>query len=240
MLKKITFFVFLISFTACTELTNFGTAVLDSMAGGLTDEEVSGGLKEALEQGILKGADIVSVTDGFYKNAAIKVLFPEDAQKVMDVVSKVPGGDVLIDKFVLSLNRAAEDAAKGAKPIFVNAIKQLTFQDVMDILLGGNNLAATQFLERTTSQPLYDAFYPVVNQSLSKVKVPEAWEAVTNVYNRIPFQDPVTTDINKYVCDKALAGLFHMVGKEEQNIRKDPFARTTDLMKKVFAAQDNK
>ena len=237
MIKKLFFLITIISVSACTELANLGSAILDD-EGGLTNAEASAGLKEALEQGITKGVDIVSITDGFYKNIAIKILFPQEADKVKNLVEKVPGGDILIDKLVMSLNRAAEDAAKGAKPIFSNAIRSLTFQDVMDILMGGNPLAATDYLERTTSSALYDAFYPVVDASLKKVKVFEAWDDVMNVYNKIPFQDPVTTDINKYVTDKAMAGLFHMVGKEEQLIRKDPIARTTDLLKKVFGAAD--
>lgn len=236
MWKKILLLSITLNFMACDTLQE--AAGIIAGVDQLTDAEAAGGLKQALEQGILKGVDVVSVTDGFLGNQAIKILFPPDVQKVADKLAGFPGGDVLVSSLVTKINRAAEDAAKSAGPIFVDAIKSLTFNDVMDILITDNKLAATDYLERTTSSALYNSFNPVIKNSLNKVGAADAWNSVISTYNKIPFVDKVNPNLDDYVTNRAMDGLFLMVGKEEQKIRIDPGARVTDLMKKVFAAQD--
>ncbi|MEO1435221.1 MAG: DUF4197 domain-containing protein, partial [Bacteroidota bacterium] len=229
MWKKLLVFALCLNFMACDTLSEVGSGLI-GLDNGLTNEEAAGGLKQALEQGILKGVDIVSVTDGFLKNDAIKILFPPEVQKVADKLEGLPGGNLLVDKMITGLNRAAEDAAKSAAPIFVDAIKGLTFQDVMGILITDNKLAATDYLKGATSNALYQAFQPVIQNSINKVGAGDAWNAVFSTYNALPFTEKVDADLDNYVTNKALDGLFLMVGKEEQKIRKDPGARVTDLM----------
>lgn len=197
-----------------------------------TTEEVGGGLKEALINGISKGSDLVSVTDGYFKNAEIKIPFPPDVKKVEDKLRQLGFGNK-VDDFVMTLNRGAEEAAKEAKPIFINAIKQMTIQDAW-ALLKGNPDAATQYLKRTTTPQLREKFSPVVQVALDKVSATKYYSDVINTYNKIPFVDKVNPDLNAYATDKAIEGLFVMVAKEEKNIRENPVARTTDLLKKVF------
>ena len=204
----------------------------------LTTEQIAMGLKEALTQGISKGADIVSKLDGYYKNPEIKVLFPPQAQKVEKKMQDLGLGS-LTEQVVEKLNRAAEDAAKEAKPIFVAAIKEMTFNDAMNILMG-ESTEATTYLKKATSDELYQKFNPVVVNSLKKVKALDHWDNIINKYNKIPFVEQINPDINDYVTQKAMNGLFVMIAKEEGLIRKDPVARTTDLLKKVFAKQDGK
>jgi len=240
MLKKFALFILIIPMAACAELAQIGTDLLEAAtAPTVTRDQAAMGLKEALSIGLTKGADIVSVRDGYFKNQAIKVLFPEKAIKVKNTIEKIPGGNLLVENVVEKLNRAAEDAARGAKPIFLSAIKSMTIQDAMGILMGNDN-AATDYLKRTTSQELYSSFNPVIKNSLSKVKALNAWEDVINKYNQIPLVQKVNPTLDDYVTEKAMDGLFHMVGKEERAIRKDPLKRTSDLLKKVFAVQDNK
>jgi len=216
--------------------------VLDDVANGqsdvLSNKQIGDGLKEALVQGITKGAGQVSKTDGYFKNPTIKIPWPKDVQKVEKTLRDIGlGGQV--DKVVLNLNRAAEDAAMKAKPIFIGAIKQLTFQDVMSILKGDDN-AATNFLRRTTSNELRGEFSPVIQKSLDKMDATKHWGTAINSYNKIPMVKDVNPDLNGYVTEKAMEGLFFMIEKEEKKIRKDPVARTTDLLKKVFKLQDSK
>ena len=201
----------------------------------LTAEEVAQGLKEALTNGISKGADLTSKTDGYFKNPEIKIPFPPDVKKVEDRLRQMAmGGQV--DKFVLSLNRGAEDAAKEAKPIFVAAIKQMTIDDAFSILKGEPD-AATQFLKRTTTAQLKEKFKPVVQKSLDKVSATQYYGDLVGTYNKIPLVQKVNPDLNEYATDLAIQGLFIMIAKEEKNIRQDPLARTSDLLKKVFGSQ---
>jgi Protein of unknown function (DUF4197) len=197
-----------------------------------TTEEVGGGLKEALVNGISKGADLVSITDGYFKNPEIKIPFPPDVKKVEDKLRQLGFGKK-VDDFVMTLNRGAEEAAKEAKPIFISAIKQLTIQDAWALLKGEPD-AATQFLKRTTTPQLKEKFSPVVQVALDKVSATKYYSDVINTYNKIPFIEKVNPDLNAYATDKAIEGLFVMVAKEEKNIRENPVARTTDLLKKVF------
>jgi len=203
--------------------------------GGLTNAEAASGLKEALAQGISKGADQASQTDGFYLNKLIRIPFPPDAQRVANTLRTIGlGGQV--DKFELALNRGAEDAATSAKPIFLSAIKSLTFSDVWNILTGEKN-AATQYLQRTTSTQLSTAFKPIIEQSLSKVGATRYYTDLTTRYNQIPLVTPVQTDLNQYATDRAIGGLFTLIAQEEANIRENPVARTTELLKRVFGGK---
>ena len=201
----------------------------------LTTAEVGAGLKEALINGISKGSDLVSQIDGYFGNPEIKIPFPPDVKKVEDRLRQIGmGGEV--DKFVMTLNRGAEDAAKEAKPIFIAAIKQMTIDDAWAILRGEPD-AATQFLKRTTSAQLKEKFKPVIQTSLDKVNATKYYSDIINKYNSIPFVQKVNPDLNDYATDLAMQGLFTMIAKEEKNIRQDPVARTTELLKRVFGSQ---
>ena len=202
----------------------------------LTTEEVASGLKEALVQGITNGSSQASRKDGYFKNSLIKIPFPPDAIKVANTLRDL-GLDRQVDRFIMTLNRGAEDAAKGAKPIFVNAIKQMTIQDAWGILKGEND-AATQFLKRTTSKPLYSSFKPVIKNSLEKVRATKYYGDLVKRYNQIPLVEKVNPDLDDYATNMAIDGLFKLVAIEEGKIRKDPLARTTALLKKVFGYEE--
>ena len=213
------------------------TPTSSTAVGGLTNTEAANGLKEALIQGISKGSDQASQTDGFYLNKLIRIPFPPDAQRVATTLRGIGLGSQ-VDKFELSLNRGAEDAAKSAKPIFLNAIKQLTFTDVWNILTGQKD-AATQYLKRTTTTQLTTAFRPIMQQSLAKVDATKYYSTLTTTYNQLPLVRPVQTDLNQYATGKAIDGLFTLIAQEEADIRANPVARTTSLLKKVFGLGGN-
>jgi hypothetical protein len=198
----------------------------------LTTAEVGAGLKEALINGISKGSDLVSQLDGYYKNPEIKIPFPPDVKKVENTLRDIGLGSE-VDKFIMTLNRGAEDAAKEAKPIFITAIKSMTIDDAWAILKGEEN-AATNYLKKTTSLQLKEKFKPVIQASLNKVSATKYYSDLVTRYNKIPLVDKVNPDLDDYATDKAIEGLFTMIAKEEKNIRQDPVARTTDLLKKVF------
>lgn len=201
----------------------------------LTTAEVGEGLKEALVKGISTGSDLVSKVDGYFKNPEIKIPFPPDVKKVEDKLRQIGLGSE-VDKFVMTLNRGAEDAAKEAKPIFVAAIKSMTIEDAWAILKGEPD-AATQYLKKTTSAQLREKFRPVIQNSLDKVSATKYYSDLVNKYNQIPLVTKVNPDLNEYATDKAMEGLFIMIAKEEKNIRENPVARTTELLKKVFGSQ---
>ncbi|MGV3504404.1 MAG: DUF4197 domain-containing protein [Adhaeribacter sp.] len=201
----------------------------------LTEAEVAGGLKEALSIGISKGATTASQPDGYYKNSLIRIPFPQDVKKVESTLRAIGMGSQ-VDAFVLSMNRAAEDAAQSAKPIFLGAIKKLTIKDVWGILTGGKD-AATQYLKRTTSEELKIAFTPKIQASLDKVNATKYYSDVMGAYNNIPLVQKVNPDLTGYATQKAIDGLFVLVAQEEANIRQNPIARTTDLLRRVFAKQ---
>lgn len=238
MLKKTTLILLTASLAACTSQQIQST--LETLAGstGLTTTEIGAGLKQALEFGIGEGAQRLSQKDGYFKSP-YKILLPPEARKVTDKLQNVPGFRELESNILEKINRGAEDAAKKAKPIFVNAIKQMNFSDAMDILMGADN-AATQYLQRTTFEALYQEFNPVIIESLDKFNAQDYWADAVNTYNKIPLVEKANPDLGDYVTREALKGLFSMVEKKELNIRKDVSARTTDLLKKVFAKQDNK
>jgi hypothetical protein len=201
----------------------------------LSSEEIAAGLKEALTNGISKGSDLVSQVDGYFKNPEIKLPFPPDAKRAEEKLRQIGlGNDV--DRFILTLNRAAEDAAKESKPIFVAAIKGMTIQDAANILKGQPD-AATQYLKKTTSAPLKDKFKPVIQNSLQKVNATKYYADLITAYNKIPFVQKLNPNLDDYATDKAMEGLFIMIAKEEKNIRQNPLARTSELLKKVFGSQ---
>lgn len=217
---------------------NTATQVISSGSGSgsgasFTQSEAAQAIKEALTKGSAKGVDLVSVTDGFYKNTAIKIPFPKEAEVVASTLRRIGMGS-LVDKAVLAFNRAAEGAAQQAKPIFINSIKQLTIQDAINIVSNQQQDAATRFLERTTSESLVSAFKPSIKTSLDKTLATKYWKDCMTAYNRLPFVRKVNPDLTDYVTRKAVSGIFYMVAQEEAKIRKDPLSRTTDLLKKVF------
>ena len=203
-----------------------------SSSKGLSNEDIITGLKEALTVGANNGTNKLSMVDGFFKDAALKILMPAEALKVEKKLRDMGMGKQ-VDQAILSMNRAAEDATKSAAPIFVNAIKGITIQDGLGILKGGD-FAATNYLKDKTVTQLTEAFRPVISKSLDKVGATKYWKTLFTTYNTFS-KEKVNTDLSAYVTEKATAGIFYQVGLEEQKIRKDPLARTTDILKKVFA-----
>lgn len=202
------------------------------LGAGLSTEEIASGLKEALQVGATKGTEKLSSVDGFFKDAVIKILMPEEAKKVEQTLRSFGFGKQ-VDNAILSMNRAAEDASKSAAPIFIDAIKQISIQDALGILQGGD-FAATDFLKNKTTTALTEAFRPVIEKSLEKVNATKYWNTLFTTYNKFS-AEKVNTDLPAYVTEKGLSGIFYQVGQEEQKIRKDPLARTSDILKKVFA-----
>lgn len=203
-----------------------------SKSNGLTEEEVGNGLKEALNLGIEKGVKQLSKTDGYFKDPQIKLLMPEEAKEVEEKLRKIGQGK-LVDDAIESMNRAAEDAASEAKELFVTAVKNLGLKDVMNILHGKDD-AATSYLSQHTRTQLFEKFKPIIQVSLDKVGATKHWEAVINTYNKIPLVQKVNPDLAEYTTNKAIDGLFIQIAKEELEIRKNPAARASDLLKKVF------
>jgi hypothetical protein len=236
-MKKILLFIpflFLI-FSGCDTLSQVAQTTVNQSANPST-LEIGNGLKQALEIGTTKSSDQLSSVNGFFANAAVKILFPPEAQKVERTLRSI-GLSKLADNVILSLNRAAEDAAGKAKPIFVNAIKQMTLQDVTNILLGSQD-AATQYFKRTTTLQLAESFKPVVQASLNKVGATKYYGDAAAAYNKVPFASKVNPDISDYVTQKAISGLFVEIAQEELNIRQNLSARTTPLLQKVFSFYD--
>lgn len=226
-------------FSACTtqQINQTLGAINDSMnqEDGLTSSDVASGLKEALQQGVSKGADLASATDGYFKNEAIKILFPPEVEKVETKLRQL-GMNSLVDKFVLTMNRAAEKAADEAKPIFVSAIKDMTIQDAWGILRGSDH-AATEYLKAKTTSQLVTKYQPIVSDALESVNATKYYSDIVTTYNKIPMVEKVDPDLEGYVTNQAIDGLFTLIANEEEQIREDPVARTTELMKKVFAQQ---
>jgi hypothetical protein len=202
----------------------------------LTSDQVASGLKEALIKGITSGSNQASALDGYFKNPQIKLPFPPDVKKVEDKLRQIGLGNE-VDKFVMTLNRGAEEAAKEAKPIFISAIRSMTINDAWGILKGKDD-EATQYLIRTTSAQLKNSFMPVIKAALDKTNATKYYTDLVTTYNKIPFVDKVNDDLEGYATDKAIEGLFLLIADEEKEIRKDPLARTSEILKKVFAAQD--
>jgi hypothetical protein len=238
----------LLILSSCVEIQDILETSLGS--GQLTSEEVSFGLKEALQIGTKQSIDILSAMDGFFKDELVKILLPKEAERVAKVIRKIPGGNKIIRDIVLQLNRAAEDAVKEAGPIFYKAIKSLTIEDAFNILRGADN-AATQFLKDQTYSQLEALFKPKISNSLDKVLVGnistnQSWDLFTRKYNQVAKSvagqvaglKPFDLRLEDYVTQKALDALFFKIGLEEKKIRENPLARTTMLLKRVFGSLD--
>ena len=197
-----------------------------------SNEEIISGLREALEIGSKNAVSGASALNGFYKNPSIKIPFPKDCEVIEKKVRKLGLGKQA-DDFILNINRAAEEASKEAAPIFINAIKGMTLTDGVSILKGKDN-AATEYLKSKTSNDLTEKFSPIVKNAIEKVAVTKYWEPIIKKYNKIPGVEKKNPDLDKYILEKTLSGLFFLIEKEEAKIRKDPAARITDLLKKVF------
>lgn len=208
------------------------TVKSETTSGSLTEGEVSDGLKEALTKGIEKGVAQLSKPDGYFKDPQIKIPLPEEAKTVESKLRQLGQGEQ-VDQAIESINRAAEDAASEAKDLFVSAIKNMTVTDAMG-LLKGNDDAATRFLEKSTREALVAKFKPIIKISLDKVGATKHWNTIFTTYNKIPLVTKVNPDLEEYATNKAIDGLFIQVAKEELEIRKNPGARVTDLLKKVF------
>ncbi|BDX39408.1 hypothetical protein CYCD_27630 [Tenuifilaceae bacterium CYCD] len=200
--------------------------------GNFTEQEAVSGIKEALSKGTVKGAEMVSKKDGYFGDAEIKIPFPPEAKTIEEKLRAIGMGKK-VDEAVLSINRAAEDAAVKAKDIFLVAIKEMTVKDAINIVKGNDN-AATQYLKTHTSAELKKQFTPIIEESLKKVNATKYWSNVINAYNKIPMVKKMNPNLTEYVTDKAIEGLFVKIAKEEKEIRKNPIARTSDLLKKVF------
>ena len=234
MLRKLLLLILIFNLTACAELQQVVNQL--PQGGVLSETDIATGLRQALDLGIDKQVSKLTQKDGFFKNELVKILLPDELKKVDKALRDI-GLSSLADEGLKILNRAAEDAVKEATPIFVNAIKDITFTDAKNILLG-NNDAATQYLTGKTQTSLYDKFHPVIKNSFVKVGADQIWENLINRYNTIPFTNNVNPDLTSYVTNEALKGVYTMIAVEEKEIRTKLSSRTTDLLKKVFALQD--
>lgn len=217
----------LLTFSSCDVVSQLpsGTTV--------TSAEAATGIKEALSQGTSKAVSALNITDGFFKSELYKILLPPDAQKIENTLRTLGLGN-LVDKAILSVNRGAEDAVGFAKPIFVNAIKEMTITDALNIVRGGDT-SATHYFRVKTAQKLHSAFLPVIKSSLDKVEATKYYGDIVNRYNSLPTTfNKIEPDLPSYVTQKATDALFNMIAKEEKNIRENPVARTTEILRKVF------
>ncbi len=236
-MKKLFALLMCASLMACDAATLQRTLDTVLATDTLSNLDIGNGLKQALEFGVGDGVQKLSAVNGFL-DSPYKILLPAEVRQVTDKLKVLPGFNLVEDEMVKLLNAAATDAAKSAKPIFVNAIKQMTFADATNILMGQNN-AATNYLQRVTTEPLYTAFSPKVKTSLDRVNATDYWTKAVTAYNKIPFIKKANPDLQDYVTKQALKGMFGMVEKKEADIRTNVGSRTTDLLQKVFAKQDN-
>lgn len=244
-MKKLLFsaIIGIASLTACNsqDLKKIGKTATDAVLNTnktsgtpLSNDEVINGLKEALTVGTNNSTGFASKLDGYYKNPALFIPFPPEAQKVKDYATRI-GMTAQVDKFEMTLNRAAEEAAKDAAPVFINAIKGMSIGDGFAILKGADN-AATQYLREKTSAELIAKFTPIVQNAINKVELTKYWNPIITNYNKVPLVQKQNPDLTAYVTERALLGLFKLVENEELKIRKDPVARVTDILKKVFGS----
>lgn len=234
-MKKTVLLLSLCSFLSCAEMQQMAAQIPQTNTS-LSSFDISNGLKEALNKGIEKQVSRLTQTDGFYKNDAVKILLPEELKKV-DTKLRAIGLSSLADEGLKVLNRAAEDAVKEATPIFVNAVKQMTFTDAKNILMG-NETAATTYLQKTTSTALYSKFNPIIKNSFSKVGADKVWANIITKYNSIPLVTKINPDLTDYTTNEAMEGVFKMIAVEEKDIRTNLNARTSTTLQKVFALQD--
>lgn len=236
--------------SGCAELNKLLQS--SSMPAPLTESEVINGLKEALITGAKNSAGILSAENGYYGDMAVKILLPDEAKVIIDNISRIPGGDKLVEDVVLRINRAAEDAAREVSPIFVNSITSMTINDAFNILNGPDN-AATDYLRRTTYKDLYALYKPKIQASTEKkiignISTRDSWQALTGRWNtfansvagKIAGFKPVNTDLDDHLTGKALSGMFLKVEQEEYKIRKEVSARISPILKRVFGSLDNK
>jgi len=235
-MKKFLILTAVFSLFGCAEMQQVMNQFPQTGELGMVD--ISGGLKEALNNGISKQVTKLTATDGFYRNEAVKILLPEELRKV-DAGLRSVGLSSLADEGLKVLNRAAEDAVKEATPIFVDAVRNMSFADAKGILMG-NESSATSYLQNSTSTALYGKFNPVIKNSFTKVGADKVWTNIITKYNSIPLVNKVNPDLTDYVTNQALNGVFKMVAVEEKNIRTDLSARTSVLLQRVFALQDKK
>lgn len=235
-MKKAVLFLAFFPFLGCAQLQQVVNQLPTQV--GITNSEIGLGLKEALQNGISKQVVKLTAVDGFYKNEMVKILLPEELRKVDKTLRDI-GMSKLADEGLKVINRAAEDAVKEATPIFVDAIKNMTFADAKNILLGSKN-SATTYLQNSTSTALYAKFNPVIKNSYTKVGADKVWSSIIQKYNSIPLVKKVNPDLTDYTTNKAMEGVFKMVAVEENNIRTNLVSRTSDLLKRVFSLQDKK
>lgn len=232
--KSLIILVF-ITLNSCAELQQ----VVNQLPNGtLTNTDIASGLKQALDKGIDQQVKKLTLENGFYKNSLVKIGLPDELQKVDKALRDI-GLTKLAEEGIKILNRAAEDAVSEATPIFIDAVKGITFTDAKNILLGEDN-AATQFLKTGTSDALYSKFEPVIKTSFNKVGADKIWANLINKYNTIPFVKKVNPNLTNYVTQEALTGVYTMIAVEEKEIRTKVSSRTTDVLKKVFALQDGR
>ena len=235
-MKKIIIVLVAVSLSSCAEMQQVMNQFPQTQGiGGL---DIAGGLKEALNNGISKQVTKLTTTDGFFRNEAVKILLPEELRKVDTVLRRI-GLSSLADEGLKVLNRAAEDAVKEATPIFVDAVRNMTFNDARTILMGNQN-SATTYLQNSTTTALYGKFNPVIKNSFTKVGADRVWNNIITKYNSIPLVNKVNPDLTDYVTNQALNGVFKMVAVEEKNIRTNLSSRTSVLLQRVFAIQDVK
>jgi len=235
MIKRIFAVILIFNLTACAELQQVVNQMPQS-GGVLTNADMGSGLRQALDFGIDKQVSKLTAKDGFFKNELVKILLPDELKKVDKALRDI-GLSNLADEGLKILNRAAEDAVKEATPIFITAVKEITFADAKNILIGKDD-AATQYLTHKTQTALYNKFLPVINSSFSKVGADQIWNNLITKYNTIPFTNNVNPDLTDYVTGEALKGVYTMIAVEEKAIRTKLSSRTTDLLRKVFALQD--
>lgn len=233
-MKKLILTICCFSLLSCAELQQVVNTLPNG--GGLDETTIGNGLRQALDFGIDKQVTKLTQKDGFYKNQLVKILLPEELQEVDKTLRGIGLGS-LADKGIIALNRAAEDAVKGATPIFIDAVKDISFNDAKNILLGADN-AATSYLESKTNAALYNEFNPVIKNSFSKVGADQIWTDIITKYNAVPFTNNVNPDLTDYVTEQALIGVYKMISVEEKQIRNKISSRTTSLLKQVFALQD--
>ena len=236
-MKKIVLSLVAFSLFGCAEMQQ----VMDQLPQGtgvLSQAEIGNGLKEALNNGITKQVSKLTATDGFYRNEAVKIFLPEEL-KVVDKKLRQIGLSKLADEGLKVINRAAEDAVKEATPIFVDAVKQMSFNDAKNILLG-NDSSATNYLQNTTTTSLQAKFTPVIQNSYTRVGADKIWSEIITKYNSLPLVKKVNPNLTEYTTSKAMEGVFKMIAVEEKDIRTNLSARSSVLLKKVFALQDKK
>src|SRR6478672_6614758 len=232
MIKHVlTLFCALITITSCDTLTNIG-----GTSTPVTETEAAQGIREALDQGVSRGVSLLNKENGFFGSEVYKILLPPEAQRIEATMRQL-GMGALVDKAVLQINRAAEDAVGSARPIFADAIKQLTIADALNIIRGGND-AATQYFKQKTTEKLVAAFSPIIKSSLEKFSATKYYSDLINTYNKFPTTiNKINPDLPSYVVGKSVDALFDQVGKEEAAIRANPAERTTQILKRVFGGK---